>query len=207
MVIRILTDLSTASGFGRARVHQGERYALNSISNLVDIDSPPPQCIRLENFMPLLRRQLMAWTAAVALSAAALPTLHAQTVPTLAAASDLKFAIEEVAARFEKDSGHKLRLVFGSWGNFKTQILQGAPFHLFMSADENFVYELADAGKTEDRRPGPYLCRRAHRHHGPARWGSEARWPAQGPGCGAGGWVPEEVRDRPLRPRALWRAR
>jgi molybdate transport system substrate-binding protein len=77
--------------------------------------------------------------------------LQAQTVATLAAASDLKFAIEEVAARFEKDTGNKLRLVFGSSGNFKTQILQGAPFHLFMSADENFVYQLADAGKTEDR--------------------------------------------------------
>jgi molybdate transport system substrate-binding protein len=72
-------------------------------------------------------------------------------VPTLAAASDLKFAIEEVAARFEKDTGHPLRLVFGSSGNIKTQLLQGAPFHLFMSADESFVYQLADAGKTEDR--------------------------------------------------------
>lgn len=99
--------------------------------------------------MPLLRRR-----AAASLAAAALfftTQLQAQTVPTLAAASDLKFAIEEVAARFEKDTGHKLRLVFGSSGNFKTQILQGAPFHIFMAADENFVYELADAGKTEDR--------------------------------------------------------
>jgi molybdate transport system substrate-binding protein len=77
--------------------------------------------------------------------------LHAQPVPTVAAASDLKFAIEEVAANFERDTGHKLRLVFGSSGNFKTQILQGAPFHLFMSADEGFVHELADAGRTEDR--------------------------------------------------------
>ena len=78
--------------------------------------------------------------------------LHAQTVqPTVAAASDLKFAVEEVAARFEKETGHKLRLVFGSSGNFKTQILQNAPYHLFMSADEGFVYELADAGKTVDR--------------------------------------------------------
>lgn len=86
---------------------------------------------------------------------ALVPALHAQapaTAPaTVAAASDLKFAIEDVAARFEKDTGHKLRLVFGSSGNFKTQILQGAPFHLFMSADEGFVYELADAGKTLDR--------------------------------------------------------
>nr|ART89770.1 molybdenum ABC transporter, periplasmic molybdenum-binding protein ModA [uncultured bacterium] len=101
--------------------------------------------------MPVLRRQLAVWMATAALSLSALPALHAQTVPTLAAASDLKFAIEEVAARFEKDTGNKLRLVFGSSGNFKTQILQDAPFHLFMSADEGFVYELANAGKTEDR--------------------------------------------------------
>lgn len=101
--------------------------------------------------MPLLFRRLAACLAIAALSCFALPRLHAQTVPTVAAASDLKFAIEEVAARFEKDTGNKLRLVFGSSGNFKTQILQDAPFHLFMSADENFVYQLADAGKTEDR--------------------------------------------------------
>lgn len=70
---------------------------------------------------------------------------------TVAAASDLKFAIEEVAALFEQQTGQQLRLVFGSSGNFKTQILQGAPFHLFMSADESFVFELAKAGKTQDQ--------------------------------------------------------
>ena len=75
----------------------------------------------------------------------------AQTVPTLAAASDLKFAIEEVAAQFEKETGNKLRLVFGSSGNFYSQILQGAPFQMFMSADEDFVFKLADANKTMDR--------------------------------------------------------
>ncbi|WP_219339088.1 molybdate ABC transporter substrate-binding protein [Tepidicella baoligensis] len=78
---------------------------------------------------------------------------HAQAapVPTLAAASDLKFAIEEVAERFTQATGQRLRLVFGSSGNFYSQILQGAPFHLFMSADEDFVFKLADAGKTLDR--------------------------------------------------------
>lgn len=75
----------------------------------------------------------------------------AQPVATVAAASDLKFALEEVASAFTQQTGHTLRLVFGSSGNFKTQILQGAPFHLFLSADEGFVYELADAGKTEDQ--------------------------------------------------------
>jgi molybdate transport system substrate-binding protein len=76
---------------------------------------------------------------------------QAQPVATVAAASDLKFALEELAALFEQESGHRLRLVFGSSGNFYAQILQGAPFHLFMSADEGFVFKLADAGKTQDR--------------------------------------------------------
>ena len=102
--------------------------------------------------MSMLRRRLATGLAAAALGGLTAPPLHAQPAEaTLAAASDLKFAIEEVALRFEKDTGQRIRLVFGSSGNFKTQILQGAPFHLFMSADENFVYELADAGRTEDR--------------------------------------------------------
>lgn len=77
--------------------------------------------------------------------------LQAQTVPTIAAASDLKFALEEVATQFEKETGQKLRLIFGSSGNFYTQIMQGAPFHLFMSADQDFIYKLAEAGKTQDQ--------------------------------------------------------
>lgn len=101
--------------------------------------------------MPLLRRQLLSWATTAVLCAAALTPLQAQTVPTIAAASDLKFALEEVAARFEKDTGNKLRLVFGSSGNFTAQLLQGAPFQMFMSADESFVFKLADAGKTVDR--------------------------------------------------------
>ncbi len=74
-----------------------------------------------------------------------------QPVATVVAASDLKFAIEEIASRFEQKTGHRLRLIFGSSGHFYSQILQGAPFHLFMSADESFVFRLSDAGRTQDR--------------------------------------------------------
>ena len=42
-------------------------------------------------------------------------------------------------------------LTFGSSGNFTSQLLQGAPFEIFLSADEGFVFQLADAGKTIDR--------------------------------------------------------
>lgn len=98
-----------------------------------------------------MRRRLVAGLATAALGLCLPLPLRARPVTTVAAASDLKFALEEVAAGFETEAGHKLRLVFGSSGNFKTQILHGAPLHLFMSADEGLVYELADAGKTEDR--------------------------------------------------------
>jgi len=79
------------------------------------------------------------------------PPLKAQPVAIVAAASDLKFAVEEIAQSFTAKTGHQLRLIFGSSGNFYAQILQGAPFHLFMSADESFVFKLAEAQKTLDR--------------------------------------------------------
>jgi molybdate transport system substrate-binding protein len=82
-----------------------------------------------------------------------MPLAHAEeaAVVRVAAASDLKFALEELSARYEKQTGQNITLVFGSSGQFTTQILQGAPFQIFMSADENFVYKIADAGKTADR--------------------------------------------------------
>ena len=95
------------------------------------------------------RRQLCLLGAAALAGVA--PATHARTPPTLAAAADLKYAVEELAARFEGETGHRLRLVFGSSGNFYSQILQGAPFGMFMSADEDFVLRLHDAGRTPDR--------------------------------------------------------
>ena len=71
--------------------------------------------------------------------------------PVIAGASDLKFALEEVAAKFREDTKREVRLVFGSSGNFYRQIEQGAPFQMFLSADEEFVFKLAEAGKTVDR--------------------------------------------------------
>src|SRR6185503_17842028 len=69
----------------------------------------------------------------------------------VAAASDLQFALPEVAAAFHRASPQRVELSFGSSGNFARQIQQGAPFDLFMSADEGFVHRLADAGLTRDR--------------------------------------------------------
>jgi molybdate transport system substrate-binding protein len=91
------------------------------------------------------------WRTAALLPLGAWALARAQPAATVAAASDLKFAIEEIAARFERATGQRVRLVFGSSGNFFSQILQGAPFHLYLSADEDFVFRLAEAGRTENR--------------------------------------------------------
>ncbi|MCA1771216.1 MAG: molybdate ABC transporter substrate-binding protein [Halomonas sp.] len=69
---------------------------------------------------------------------------------TVAAASSLQFALTEASERFEHDTGHTLRLNFGSSGNFRRQIAQGAPFELFLSADERYVEALYNEGHTRD---------------------------------------------------------
>lgn len=75
----------------------------------------------------------------------------AQSPPTIAAASDLKYALDALLAEHERATGQVLRVVYGASGALAAQIRQGAPFHLFLSADEGFVFQLADAGLTEDR--------------------------------------------------------
>ena len=71
--------------------------------------------------------------------------------PQIAAASDLKFALEDIAAAFRTDTKQDVQLSFGSSGNFTRQIEQGAPFTMFLSADEGFVDKLAQAGHTHDQ--------------------------------------------------------
>jgi molybdate transport system substrate-binding protein len=74
----------------------------------------------------------------------------AAEIPVVAAASDLKFALDEIAAQFQTDSGQQVRISFGSSGNFYRQITQGAPFELYLSADEDYVLKLSEAGHTVD---------------------------------------------------------
>jgi molybdate transport system substrate-binding protein len=75
----------------------------------------------------------------------------AQDSPAIAAASDLKFALDELAQAFHQATGRSVRPSYGSSGNFFRQIVQGAPFQLFLSADEEFVFALADRQLTVDR--------------------------------------------------------
>ena len=86
---------------------------------------------------------LLAFYACVSIS-------WAQTPPTIAAASDLKFALEEIAANYKSDKGQDVKLVFGSSGVLWQQVKNGAPFGLLMSADEAYIDDLYKNGLTVD---------------------------------------------------------
>jgi molybdate transport system substrate-binding protein len=75
-------------------------------------------------------------------------TSFAQEI-TVAAAADLQFAMQDVAAHFEKETGTKVKAVYGSSGNFFQQIQNGAPFDLFFSANVDYAKKLESAGLIE----------------------------------------------------------
>jgi molybdate transport system substrate-binding protein len=70
--------------------------------------------------------------------------------PVVAAASDLQFALVDVAEAFKTATGKSVKLTFGSSGNFARQIRQAAPFEVFFSANEDFVKDLAKDGFMRD---------------------------------------------------------
>jgi molybdate transport system substrate-binding protein len=78
--------------------------------------------------------------------------LGAQEI-TVAAAADLQFAMQDVAARFQKETGKTVKAIYGSSGNFFQQIQNGAPFDLFFSANLEFPKKLEASGLIE---PGTY---------------------------------------------------
>jgi molybdate transport system substrate-binding protein len=92
------------------------------------------------------------FVAALAALPIAIPARQASAMdpPIVAAAADLQFALVEVAAAFKAETGKEVQISFGSSGNFFRQIQQGAPFQMYLSADEAFVNELDAARLTVD---------------------------------------------------------
>lgn len=80
-----------------------------------------------------LRRSIVTGLAALVLMAAAAPALAAQT--RVAVAANFTEPAREIARRFKARTGHEAALSFGSSGQIFTQIANGAPFEVFLSAD------------------------------------------------------------------------
>jgi molybdate transport system substrate-binding protein len=73
---------------------------------------------------------------------------RAQTV-RVAAAADLQFAMNDLASQYEKKTGTKIAVSYGSSGNFRAQIENGAPFDVFFSADAQYPEQLVRSGAAD----------------------------------------------------------
>lgn len=90
--------------------------------------------------MPCIRSLITIALAVLSFSA------HAEKL-TIAAAADLKFAMDDLVASFKKaNPADEVDVIYGSSGKFHTQIQQGAPYDMFFSADIGFPRELVAAG-------------------------------------------------------------
>lgn len=73
--------------------------------------------------------------------------LFAQTI-TVAAAANMKYAVNDIAKEFTKESGIDVKIITGASGKLTQQIMSGAPYDAFLSADVEFPAKLAQGGFT-----------------------------------------------------------
>jgi molybdate transport system substrate-binding protein len=67
----------------------------------------------------------------------------------VAAASDLKFAMDEMVQEFQKEHPETtVKVTYGSSGNFYSQLSNQAPFDIFFSADVGYPRKLSEQGLT-----------------------------------------------------------
>src|SRR5258708_35557334 len=66
----------------------------------------------------------------------------------VAVAANFTAPMQQIAADFEKQTGHKAQLIFGATGKFYAQISNGAPFELLLAADAATPAKLVDEGNS-----------------------------------------------------------
>ena len=75
------------------------------------------------------------WLVIISSGAVVFATAKAEEV-TVAVAANFTAPMQKIAQAFEQDTGHKALLAFGATGKFYAQIKNGAPFAVFLSADD-----------------------------------------------------------------------
>ena len=103
---------------------------------------------------PRLRLQLTAAIYACIAVSTALAQAHKEL--RVAAAADLQPVLPVLAAQYEKATGVKLAVSYGSSGNLATQIINGAPMDLFLGADFVFPEKVVAAGLADGTAPTQY---------------------------------------------------
>lgn len=72
---------------------------------------------------------------------------QAETVQ-VAVAANFTAPMKVIAEAFAQDTGHKAEAAYGSTGKFYAQITNGAPFQVFLAADDTTPAKLEDEGMT-----------------------------------------------------------
>lgn len=89
---------------------------------------------------PLLRHGFLASLLCAICASACADTL------TVAVAANVQYAFDDLRSEFRKDTGHGLQPVYNSSGKFAAQIMNGAPFDVFLSADMEYPQKLHKEG-------------------------------------------------------------
>lgn len=82
---------------------------------------------------------------AILLALLAVPLAHAESL-TIAVASNFRVPAEQIAAKFEQQTGYEVRISSASTGKLYAQIISGAPFDLLLAADSDRPLLLEEAG-------------------------------------------------------------
>jgi molybdate transport system substrate-binding protein len=102
------------------------------------------------SFFSTMIRRLFLFLGVLCLAGGNARCEDARNPLLIAAAADLKFALDDVLAEFQKTHPeYEARTSYGSSGTLFAQIDNGAPFDLFLSADVKFPKKLIEHGKAE----------------------------------------------------------
>lgn len=74
----------------------------------------------------------------------------------IAAAADLQPVLPPLLRKFQEQTGIRAEASYQSSATLATQIINGAPFDLFLAADTSFPQRVIDAGRAEESQPVPY---------------------------------------------------
>src|SRR5580698_5886170 len=80
----------------------------------------------------------------------ALPLAAFATDITVAGAANVQFTLDDLKAEFTKETGVGVKTVIGSSGKLTSQVENGAPFDVFLSADMKYPAELYKDGFSAD---------------------------------------------------------
>ncbi len=96
-----------------------------------------------------MKRLFTHWLTLLSLLSSGLSFVQASEVK-IAAAASLTFVLENIVDQFQQETGHKVKVSYASSSTLTHQIMQGAPFEIFLSADESYVKRLQEKNVTKN---------------------------------------------------------